>query len=435
MPIERRTFLRAGLAASLAALASPRASRADAVRVGVGRDTGGYAAARRAIDASGGWPPVELADRTVIVKPNLVLALPPAGGATTDPEVVRAVVDLALEGNAREVLIVESGARGANFSACGYDFFRSYDPQNRVRLLDLGPEPVTLAPLAGGLAYSKVYMPDVLLDPGCVLVSVGKLKTHIEALASLSMKNLFGLPAVDRYLSGPAAGRFAMHDRGLSQTIVDVNRLRPSAYAVIDGIWGMEGAGPLFGTPVAMNTVLAGRNAVAVDRVGVAAMQIRPASVRHLAYAARFGLGPADMSQITLAGDTLETRPFVQPPISPVLEYPRVSPAAISPSAGQGADVLLWYADPVVRSLDVLRLSDETPDVQVLRTLVPYAQRAAGFETLTWDGRGDDGSIVPPGRYAVHVRAYSTRAKVRHADAVGWVTVGGPSAQVEGERA
>lgn len=423
MPIERRTFLRTGLAASLGALAVPRPGRAEGLRVGVGRDTSGYAAARRAVAASDGWPPVDLAGRTVIVKPNLVVPLPPASGATTDPEVVRAVVDLALEGDAREVLIVESGPNGANFSACGYDFLGSYDPQNRVRLVDLRPEPVTLAPLAGGLAYSGVYLPDVLLDPGAVLVSVGKLKTHTEALASLSVKNLFGLPAVDRYLSMPPAGRFAMHDRGLNQTIVDLNRLRPSAFAVVDGIWGMEGAGPFLGTPVAMNTVLAGRNAVAVDRVALAAMEIGQARVRHLAYATRFGLGPADTSQITVAGDTLETRPFVQPPISPVLEYPRVSPATISPGAGQSASVLLWYADVVVRTLDVLRLSDETPDVQVLRTLVPYAQRAAGFETLTWDGRGDDGALVPPGRYAVHVRAYSMRARVRHADGVGWVTV------------
>ncbi len=423
MQIDRRGFHQGGVASTLGVLASPRPGRADVFRVGVGRDTSGYAAARRAIEASGDWPPADLTGRRVLVKPNLVAALPAASGATTDPEVVRAVVDLALEGNAREVVIVESGPNGANFSACGYDFFGSYDPQGRVRLLDLRPEPVTLAPLGGGLAYSAVYMPDVMLDPAAVLVSVGKLKTHIEALAGLSMKNLFGLPAVDRYVSVPSAGRFAMHDRGVNQTIVDLNRLRPAAYSVIDGIWGMEGVGPIFGTPVATNTVLAGRNAVAVDRAGLTTMEIPQPSVRHLAYATRFGLGPGDMSQITLTGDILETHPFVLPPISPVLEYPRVSPATISPSSGQSASILLWYADTVVRTLDVLRLSEEIPDFQAVRTLVPYGLRAAGFEVSTWDGRGDDGIIVPPGRYAVHVRAYNPRARVRHADAVGWVTV------------
>jgi uncharacterized protein (DUF362 family) len=430
--MERRAFLRAGLAASLGALARSRTARADTPRVGVGRGTDGYAVTRRAVEASGNWPPVALADRTVVVKPNLVVALPAEGGATTDPEVVRAVVDLALEGDAREVLIVESGPSGANFSPCGYEFFRSYDPQGRVRLVDLSTDAVTLAPLAGGLAYSAIYMPDMLLDPDAVLVSVGKMKTHTEALASLSVKNLFGLPAIDRYLSVPPAGRFAMHDRGLNQAVVDINRLRPSQYAVIDGIWGMEGAGPFFGTPVATNTVLAGRNAVAVDRVGLAAMGIGQASVRHLAYASRLGLGPGDLGQITLAGDPLETHAFALPPISPVLEYPRVSPATISPAAPQSASILLWYAATVVRTLDVLRLSDETPDVQVVRTLVPYSPRAAGFETLAWDGRGDDGAIVPAGRYAIHVRAYSTRARVRHADAVGWVTVLDPAAREEG---
>jgi uncharacterized protein (DUF362 family) len=413
------------MAASLGVLTPSRARAAEPFRVGVGRDASGYAAARRAIEASATWPPSDLTGRRVLIKPNLVLPYASSTGMTTDPEVVRAVVDLALEGGASEVVIVESGPTGANFSACGYDFFSSYDPSNRVRLLDLKPEPVTLAPLVGGLAYSAVYMPNVVLDPGAVFISVGKLKTHFEALATLSTKNLFGLPAVDRYVAQPTSGRFAMHDRGVHQTIVDLARIRPAHYSVIDGIWGMEGFGPLFGTPVAMNVVLAGRNSVAVDRVGVAAMELEQSSVRHLAYASRFGLGPEDMSQVALAGDSLETHPFVRPALSPVIEYPRVWPGTLAP--GQSAFILLWYAADVVRTLDVLRLSDETADVQTIRTLVPYGARAAGYESLIWDGRGDDGVIVPPGKYAVHVRAYNPRVRLRHADAVGWVAVAGPT--------
>jgi uncharacterized protein (DUF362 family) len=424
MHIDRRAFLRGGMAASLGALAARRARAAELFRVGVGRDTSGYAATRRAIEASASWPPSDLTGRRVLIKPNLVVALPASTGATTDPEVTRAVVDLALEGGASEVVIVESGAQGAHFSPCGYDFFDTYDPLGRVRLLNLKPEPVTLAPLGGGLAYSAVYLADVLLDPDAVFISVAKLKTHNEALATLTTKNLFGLPAVDRYVSVPGAGRFAMHDRGVPQTIVDLARLRPIHYSVIDGIWGMEGAGPLFGTPIAMNVVLAGRNSVAVDRAGLAAMELEQSSVRHLANASRFGLGPEDLSQITLAGDSLDTHPFVRPSLSPVVEYPRTFPGTIVP--GQSTFVLLWYASEVVRTLDVLRLSDETTDVQTVRTLVPYGTRAAGYESLTWDGRGDDGAIVPPGRYAVHVRAFNPRVRVRHADAVGWVTVAGP---------
>ena len=55
----------------------------------------------------------------------------------------------------------------------------------------------------------------------------------------------------------------------------------------------MEGFGPLNGTPVQMNTVIAGRNAVAVDRVGLHIMDIPQLAVRHLHYMAQGELAPS----------------------------------------------------------------------------------------------------------------------------------------------
>lgn len=120
-------------------------------------------------------------------------------GVTTDPQVVRALVDLALEAGAAQVLIVESGPQGANFSACGYDFFSDYDPDGRVALVDLNSEPVTLAWVPGGMAYTWLYMPELLLDDDVVFISAAKLKCHSHTHATLTMKNLIGLPPAERY--------------------------------------------------------------------------------------------------------------------------------------------------------------------------------------------------------------------------------------------
>jgi hypothetical protein len=248
------------------------------------------------------------------------------------------------------------------------------------------------------------------------------MKSHGETLATLSTKNQFGLPAVDRYISRPAAGRFAMHDRGLPQAIVDVNALRPAHFAVIDGIIGMEGLGPALGSPVPMNLVLAGSNSIAVDRVALYAMDINPAGVRYLVLAARAGLGPADLDTIAVAGDAITQRPFAPPPaFPPIIEYPRVFPTAFSPALGHVATARTWYLDAVVRELDVLELFEDSPDVRVVRTLAPLAARAAGNEQVAWDGRDNDGALVPPGRYAIHVRAFNPRTRARHADGIGWV--------------
>src|SRR5207237_8481021 len=110
------------------------------------------------------------------------------------------------------------------------------------------------------------------------------MKAHVEALATLCVKNTFGIPDIDQYISNVPAGRFAMHDRGLHQAICDVYRLRPSDFCVIDAIWGMEGSGPVSGNPVQMNTVIAGRNAVAVDRTALYMMGISQNAVRYLNY-------------------------------------------------------------------------------------------------------------------------------------------------------
>ncbi len=310
------------------------------------------------------------------------------------------------------MLIIECGANGANFSACGYDFFASYDPAGRVHLVDLGAEPLSLAAVpGGGLAYGAILIPQVVLDPQAIYVSVGKMKTHGETLATLSTKNQFGLPAVDRYISRLSHGRFAMHDRGLTQAIVDINVLRPTHFAVIDAIVGLEGLGPTFGSPVSVNLVLAGSNSVAVDRVALQAMGINPAGVRHLVLAARAGLGPADLAAVTVAGEPLAQRTFAPPPfVAPILEYPCVFPSTFAPALGHSVSALTWYLDPVVRELDVLELNEASPAVRVVRTLAPLAARRAGHELFTWDGRDNDGALVPPG-HMPFTCARSSRAR------------------------
>ena len=417
MPVSRRGFLQSGAALWLASI--PHRTAAAAYRVGAGRDSDPYAATRRAIDASGEFP--DVSGRTVVVKPNLMMAADSQTGATTDPEVTRAVVDRALSGGAATVFVTETSPQGAHFAATGHDAFATYDP--RVQLLDVSTLPVVLAVVPGGMAYNAILAPDLYVRQDIVFISVGKLKTHEQAVATLTVKNLLGLPAVDRYISYPTFSRFAMHDRDLSGTILDLNRLRSIHFAVIDGVIGMEGPGPAFGSPVRMDLVLAGRNAVAVDRVGLSVMSLPQTSVRYLAYASRFALGPEDLSSIELVGDPVEPRAFAIPVVSPVIEYPRVWPAAIRPAAGQRAAIAQWYGESCRRRIQVVRLYDEDPRMDVVRTILPESTVAAGTEWTSWDGRDDAGVVAAPGRYAVHLRAFSTRGTVRHSNAVTWVTV------------
>jgi uncharacterized protein (DUF362 family) len=402
---DRRSLLR--LAADAGALAAaPLLSGAPAVfRVGIGNSSDPHSAAMRAIAASGEFPVV--VGRTVIVKPNLVVGLPASTGATTDPQVVRAIVDTALAGGAAKVLIAEGASRmPAPWDVCGYSFFAGYDPLGRVKLVDLLGEPVTLAQVPLGYVYDSMYMPGVVLAPDVVFICAAKLKTHFLATVTLSTKNLFGLVPRGQYgVPGSPLPRNDPHARGMDQAIVDMNLLRPVHFAVIDGIWGMEGEGPVAGSPVAMNLALAGRNALAVDLVGCQAMQIPPDSVLHLAYAALRALGPWDIGKIQTAGDALSPRAFVRATSPPPLWAPLVNPQTISISAGEAATITYNLSTACRTRVEIVRVNDVTPVVTLIRLLHDWVQRPAGVEVLKWRGLAGNGLPVTPGEYMVRVSA------------------------------
>src|SRR5205807_2637142 len=95
-----------------------------------------------------------------------------------------------------------------------------------------------------------------------VLISLPKLKTHHWAGATLSLKNLFGT------LPGVCYGwpKNELHWRGIDNSIVDIALTRTPDLAIVDGIVGMEGDGPLNGTPKEMGTVVMGSDLLAVLR-------------------------------------------------------------------------------------------------------------------------------------------------------------------------
>jgi uncharacterized protein (DUF362 family) len=419
--VSRRAMLARTAGAALAA--GSGLSAASAYRVGVGVNTDAYAATVRAIDASAEWPLLNVAGKVVVIKPNLVGKAPANTGIVTDPEVVRAVVDRLLADHAAFILIVEAGPGGANFSNCGYDFFRTYDPGNRIRVVDLQTLPIALAPLQGWI-YWGIWAAPLVLRRDFVFINIAKLKTHAETLVTLSIKNLFGIPAIDKYPSPLyPSGRFAMHDRGLHQAIVDTSLLRPTDFAVIDGIIGMEGMGPAAGSAVRMNTVIAGRNALAVDRVGLACMNVRQDSVRYLNYATWAGMGPSSLNAITVAGDTLPVRTFALPLTPPSADPPIVTPASFRPSGGQSVAVSIRHTTQVVRLVRVFRLFDDRTEMQLIKTVAAAAHRAPGMESLSWDGRDDAGQFAPAGRYAMHVSSWEPTFSRRSGDCLSWVDV------------
>ena len=131
-----------------------------------------------------------------------------------------------------------------------------------------------------------------------MIVSLPKMKTHHWAGATLSMKNLFGvMPGI---VNGWPKNR--LHLVGVPQSVVDITAAVRPNLAIVDGIVGMEGDGPIMGTPKPTGVLVVGTNFPAVDATCCRIMKIEPTRVSYLQMAARHRLGPIGQRAIRQTG-------------------------------------------------------------------------------------------------------------------------------------
>jgi hypothetical protein len=76
--------------------------------------------------------------------------------------------------------------------------------------------------------------------------------------------------------------------------------------AIVDGIYCQEGLGPVFGKPVEMDLIIAGRDLVAVDTICGAVMDFAPEEVLLTQTAAKRGLGTAKLDEIEVLGEPVK---------------------------------------------------------------------------------------------------------------------------------
>lgn len=318
---------------------------------------------RQAVALAGGLDAIIEAGDTVVIKPNLVWDADPDEGYTTDPRVTRAVVELAQEAGAGQVIIAEGAAlyrdghdaRGVTaeaFRVCGHDADGNMvDDATGVPLVDLNdaggldqhdPNLVRQVHLQHGLIWSTYWLPNVILDAD-VLIGIPVLKNHSYAGVTLALKNQFGIAPSDIYhMAGLQMYKWALSHgpNDLGRHIVDLNLARPLDFVVLDGLRGMT-HGPIDGglADPPMRLVLAGRDAVAVDTIGTLVMGYDPDTVPYLGWAAGAGLGSNDVAHITVRGLRVSQvrRDFPAPYGNPPAQRAETTPPSVSiTSPGEG---------------------------------------------------------------------------------------------------
>jgi uncharacterized protein (DUF362 family) len=148
-----------------------------------------------------------------------------------------------------------------------------------------------------GIEY--LYFADTVLQAD-LLVSMPKLKTHHWAGLTLSMKNLFGIVPGVKY----GWPKNFLHWHGIDESIVDINSTIRSHFAIVDGIVGMEGNGPIQGTAKAVGVLVFGDDPVAVDATCARIVGLNPEKIEYLRTAGEF-LGHLEETDIQQLGEPL----------------------------------------------------------------------------------------------------------------------------------
>jgi uncharacterized protein (DUF362 family) len=243
-------------------------------------------------------PPVK--DKTVLLKPNMV-GLDPLRVINTHPAVIAAARECFLRLGAAQVLIGDGPAMDRDTEAIVESVrLREYGGPLARSFVDLNVDDVQRVVLKTHASRLKeLYLPKTALGVD-FLVSMPKLKTHHWAGVTLSLKNMFGI------VPGSCYGwpKNVLHWAGIDRAILDINAAARPDFAIVDGIVGMEGNGPIQGTPKDSGVLIFGNDPVAVDATCCRVMGLVPERVKYLSGAGTL-IGHLKVDKIQQLGEPI----------------------------------------------------------------------------------------------------------------------------------
>ena len=247
----------------------------------------------------GGMQSFVSAGQTVLIKPNLIHGTPPERGATTHPEVLRAVI-----GEVRD-----AGGIPVVGESPGYESLTTAVWKSGLLpvIEELG------VPIVAFDAWTEVQLEPGHLVPSLpiakpvadadVVISLPKIKSHGLVVYTGCVKNMFGV------ICGTQKAQYHLRfqDREtFSRLLAEIYAAARPALSILDGIVGMDGNGPRNGDPAPLGIMLAGADGVAVDAVACRIVGIDPLQSPPIRIAAQMGLGTASLHEIDLAGPPIE---------------------------------------------------------------------------------------------------------------------------------
>ncbi len=231
----------------------------------------------------------------VVIKPNIGWDRIPQQAACTNPEVVQALVELCLDGGAKEVKVIDNPCNPARrtyvrsgISAAAKKAGAKVLFPNRYRLKKMS--------LRGQwLKEWEVYAEFVEADK---IINVPIAKTHSLSRLTMGMKN---------WLGALGGNRNQLHQK-LDLAMVDLSAFFNPCLTVLDGYRILVRNGPQGGRlsdAKLYKKVAAGVDYVAVDSIGATFFNIEPQDLRFLQVAHQKGLGEIHLEKLKIERRTI----------------------------------------------------------------------------------------------------------------------------------
>ncbi|MCS7202385.1 MAG: DUF362 domain-containing protein [Dictyoglomus sp.] len=257
-----------------------------------------------ALDLIGGIERFVKRGDVVLIKPNAFISREEKG-FVSDTRVVLSLAKLCKEQGAKEVYIGERTPT----------VFKWYSQEKidfaKVLCFDDGPYNLKIIPEAR-VIKTAVPIPKIIEECD-VFINVPGLRFHALSLLSNGMKNMMGIM--------PKETTHIIHISGLEDAIVDLNKFRKSDLILSTAIHTLVGNFPVGGYGIDSNTLIVGDNVVAVDSVCAKILKLEPTEIRHLTLANKIGLGPIDLQEIEILGESIESLEWREKIEKPVVDY------------------------------------------------------------------------------------------------------------------
>jgi uncharacterized protein (DUF362 family) len=292
--MNRRDFLK-GLAAGSAALrfgpallGGATSPQAAGPHLAVVEGESPAAITKEAIAVLGGMKRFVRQGDKVLIKPNIGWDRTPEMAACTNPEVVKALVELVQEAGAKSVTVIDNTTNQAK---------RCYV---RSGILDAVRSTGAAMPYADETRVKKTALKgewlkewDILTDvlEADKIINVPIAKHHSLCRLTMGMKN---------WLGAIGGARNQLH-QNLDRAMVDLTAFFKPTLTVLDAYRILVRNGPQGGRvsdTKLVKTVVAGVDPVAVDAMGATFFEIRPQELLYLKLAQERGLGTFELEKL-----------------------------------------------------------------------------------------------------------------------------------------